>query len=419
MGEKEGFLPFSKGFETLCAHHSQEPKQWNSKSIVPHIVTSTVFEVPDPTHRTGYLYGRRDNPSRSILQNVLAAINKARFSLCYASGASAIVAVLSLLKTGEHMICCNEVSKETYEIFDTIAKTYRICSTFTDFNDLSNVCEAIQKNTKLIWAENPTDPTLNIIDICGLANIAKDKNILLAVNNTFLTPYLQRPLELGADIVMQSVTKYMNGHSDIVMGNLCINKEDLRERLDVPQYARALRAGVVRSHHSFFESRYSDPVQEKMQRSLEQRMAIKFCVKLEKSAAETIPMLKKTFGVDCLSNRQIFRWHKAFAEGREDVNDEDRAGRPSTSSSDDNVKRVRDLLNTDRRLNVRLISETLDITKTIVHEIVYIMSHSYMTNEQKVALNITANLIRISIGLEHICDLILDIEQALDRLRKK
>ncbi|KAJ8958044.1 hypothetical protein NQ318_002051 [Aromia moschata] len=104
-----------------------------------------------------------------------------------------------------------------------------------------------------------------------------------------------------------------------------------------------------------------------MQRSLEQRMAINFCVKLEKSAAETIPMLKKTFGVDCLSDRQIFRWHKAFAD---DVNDENRAGRPSTSSSDDNVKRVRDLLNTYRRLSVRLISETLDITKTIVHEIV-------------------------------------------------
>ncbi|KAJ8958018.1 hypothetical protein NQ318_002022 [Aromia moschata] len=107
-----------------------------------------------------------------------------------------------------------------------------------------------------------------------------------------------------------------------------------------------------------------------MQRSLEQRMAIKFCVKLEKSAAETIPMLKKAFGVDCLSDRQIFRWQKAFAENQEDVNDENRAGRPSTSSSDDNVKCVRDLLNTDRRLSVRLISEKLDITKTIVHEIV-------------------------------------------------
>ncbi|KAJ8936585.1 hypothetical protein NQ318_008057 [Aromia moschata] len=106
-----------------------------------------------------------------------------------------------------------------------------------------------------------------------------------------------------------------------------------------------------------------------MQRSLEQRMAIKFCVKLEKSVAETIPVLKKAFGVDCLSERQIFRWHKAFAEGREDFNDENRAGPPSTSSSEDNVKRVRDLLKTDRRLSVRLISETLDITKTIVHEI--------------------------------------------------
>ncbi|KAJ8947799.1 hypothetical protein NQ318_019471 [Aromia moschata] len=107
-----------------------------------------------------------------------------------------------------------------------------------------------------------------------------------------------------------------------------------------------------------------------MQRSIEQRMAIKFCVKLEKSAAETIPMLNKDFGVDCLSERQNLRWHKAFAEGQEDVNDKNRAGRPSTSSSDDNVKRVRDLLNTDRCLSVRLISETLDITKTIVHEIV-------------------------------------------------
>ncbi|KAJ8934268.1 hypothetical protein NQ318_020919 [Aromia moschata] len=125
-----------------------------------------------------------------------------------------------------------------------------------------------------------------------------------------------------------------------------------------------------------------------MQRLLEQRIAIKFCVKLENSAAETIPMLKKAFGVDCLSDRQIFRWHKAFAEGRKDVNDENRAGRPSTSSSDGNVKRVRDLLNTDRRPSVRLISETLDITKTIVHEIVseslgmrkYIASQSLVYN---------------------------------------
>ncbi|KAJ8961464.1 hypothetical protein NQ318_014712 [Aromia moschata] len=107
-----------------------------------------------------------------------------------------------------------------------------------------------------------------------------------------------------------------------------------------------------------------------MQRSLEQQMAIKFCVKLEKSAAETIPILSKAFGVDCLSDRQMFRWHNSVAEGREDVNDKNRVGQPSTSSSDNNVKRVRDLLNTDRRLSVRLISETLDITKTIVHEIV-------------------------------------------------
>ncbi|KAJ8948846.1 hypothetical protein NQ318_013498 [Aromia moschata] len=153
--------------------------------------------------------------------------------------------------------------------------------------------------------------------------------------------------------------------------------------------ARALRAGIARSHHSFFESRYSDPVQEKMQRSLEQRMAIKFCVKLEKSAAETIPMLKKAFGVDCLSDRQIFRWHKAFAEGREDVNNENRAGGPSTSSSDNNVKHVRDLLNTDRRLSVRLISETLDITKTVVHEIV---SDAPPIQQFRSAVGLTNNL---------------------------
>ncbi|KAJ8933989.1 hypothetical protein NQ318_016925 [Aromia moschata] len=119
-------------------------------------------------------------------------------------------------------------------VFNTIAKKYRICSTFTDFNDLSNVGEAIRKNIKLIWAENPTDPTLNIIDFCGLANITKDKNILLAVNNTFLTPYLQRPLELSTDIVMQSMTKYMNGHSDTVMGNLSMNKDLLFGMISAP-----------------------------------------------------------------------------------------------------------------------------------------------------------------------------------------
>ncbi|KAJ8947417.1 hypothetical protein NQ318_009623 [Aromia moschata] len=147
---------------------------------------------------------------------------------------------------------------------------------------------------------------------------------------------------------------------------------------------------------------------KKKQRSLEQRMAIKFCVKLEKSAAETIPMLKKAFGVDCLSDRQIFRWRKAFAEGREDVNDENRAGRPSTSSSDDNVKRVRDLLNTDRRLSVRF-SETLDITKTIVHEIVSEplgmrkmcekLVPKVLTDDQKARRNFEVDVDSIRVGL--------------------
>ncbi|KAJ8931885.1 hypothetical protein NQ314_015154 [Rhamnusium bicolor] len=240
MGEKAGFLPFPKSFETICMHHGQDPTQWKSKAVIPHIVPSTIFEIDDPTGPKEYIYSRVGNPTRSILESVLAAINKGRFGLCFSSGMSALTAILGLLKKDEHLICCEEISGDSHEVFKNIATNYGICTTFVDVTDINIVCKAIQPNTKLIWVENPSNATLKITDICSISKLAKENEILVGVDNTFLTPYLQRPLELGADIVMHSLTKYMNGHSDIIMGSLCVERQDLHKQLSLIQVVMGL-----------------------------------------------------------------------------------------------------------------------------------------------------------------------------------
>ncbi|MAM05099.1 MAG: cystathionine gamma-synthase [Flavobacteriales bacterium] len=217
-------------FGTKTIHAGQKPDPTTGAIMTPVYQTSTYIQS-SPGQHSGFEYSRTGNPTRKVLEDNIAALENGKYGLCFGSGLAAIDAVIKLLKPGDEVISTNDLYGGTYRLFTKIFENYGIKFHFIGMENLSNIDNYINKNTKLIWAETPTNPMLNIIDIEMLATISKKHNLTLVVDNTFATPYIQKPLELGADIVMHSLTKYMGGHSDVVMGALICNSEEIAEKL--------------------------------------------------------------------------------------------------------------------------------------------------------------------------------------------
>ncbi|MFN6946069.1 MAG: trans-sulfuration enzyme family protein, partial [Cytophagaceae bacterium] len=217
-------------FGTKAIHAGVKPDPETGAIMTPIYQTSTYVQSSPGNHK-GYEYSRTHNPTRTALQDSLAALENGKFGLCFASGMAAIDTIIKILKPGDEVISTNDLYGGTYRIFTKIFEAYGIKFHFVSMDKAENVKQFINGNTKLIWIETPTNPLLNIIDIKAISAIAKEKNVLVAVDNTFATPYLQRPLDLGADIVMHSVTKYLAGHSDVVMGAIVVNDKALADKL--------------------------------------------------------------------------------------------------------------------------------------------------------------------------------------------
>lgn len=217
-------------FATKAIHAGIEPDPTTGAIMTPIYQTSTYVQAKPGDHK-GYEYSRTQNPTRTALQKNLAALENAKHGLCFSSGMGAIDCVVKLLKSGDEVISTNDLYGGTYRIFTKIFEQYGIKFHFVPMTDITTAEKLVNKNTKLFWIETPTNPMLNVIDIAAYSTLAKKHNILLAVDNTFATPYLQTPINLGADIVMHSVTKYLGGHSDVVMGALCVNDDELAQRL--------------------------------------------------------------------------------------------------------------------------------------------------------------------------------------------
>jgi cystathionine gamma-lyase/cystathionine beta-lyase len=217
-------------FATKAIHAGQEPDPTTGAVMTPIYQTSTYWQESPGKHK-GYAYARGKNPTRTALENCLAALENANHGLCFSSGMGATDAVVRLLLPGDEVITGNDLYGGTYRMFTKIYEPMGIKFHFIDLADPNNILNYINDKTKLIWIETPTNPTMQIIDIEKCATISKEKNLLLAVDNTFASPYLQNPIDLGADIVMHSVTKYLGGHSDVVMGALITNDKDLYDRL--------------------------------------------------------------------------------------------------------------------------------------------------------------------------------------------
>jgi cystathionine gamma-lyase len=223
-------------FETKAIHFGQKPDIATGAVIVPVYQTSTYEQESIGKHK-GYEYSRTGNPTRSALEDVIAALEDGKHGLAFASGLAAETAVFQLLKKGDHVVVGAEVYGGTYRLLEKIFKPWGLEISFVNIDDINNFELAIKKNTRLIWIETPTNPLLKIIDIRRLSGISKKNNVLLAVDNTFATPYFQKPLNLGADIVVHSTTKYISGHSDIIGGAVIISDEEIYESLKFIQNA--------------------------------------------------------------------------------------------------------------------------------------------------------------------------------------
>jgi cystathionine gamma-lyase/cystathionine beta-lyase len=218
------------GFGTRAIHAGQEPDPTTGAVMTPIYQTSTFWQESPGKHK-GYAYARGKNPTRTALENCLAALENANHGLCFSSGMGATDAVVKLLRPGDEVITGNDLYGGTYRMFTKVFANFGIKFHFIDLYDANNINNYINDNTKLIWVETPTNPTMQIVDITACAAISKKHNLMLAVDNTFASPYLQNPLDLGADIVMHSVTKYLGGHSDVVMGALITNDDKIHEQL--------------------------------------------------------------------------------------------------------------------------------------------------------------------------------------------
>jgi cystathionine gamma-lyase len=238
-GESGGAVETYPHFATQAIHAGQDPDQWKSRAVVPLISLSTTFKQDTPGKPFPYEYSRGGNPTRTVFETCIASLEAAKYAISTSSGLAAQSTIVQILSSGDHIVSMGDVYGGTHRQFRLVVSKFGIETTYVDATDLSQVEAAIRDNTKMVWVESCTNPLLRMVDVQALVDVVKSKNkdIMVVVDNTFMTPYFQRPLEMGADIILHSVTKYLNGHSDVLMGVLCLNDEELEKKLRFVQFA--------------------------------------------------------------------------------------------------------------------------------------------------------------------------------------
>ena len=376
-------------FGTKTIHAGVHPDPETGAIMTPIYQTSTYVQRSPGDHK-GYEYSRTHNPTRTQLQNALAALENGQHGLCFASGMAATDAVVKLLKPGDEVISTNDLYGGSYRIFTKIYQQYGIKFHFIPMGEIASVEQYVNENTRLIWVETPTNPLLHIIDIKGAAAIAKKHNILLAVDNTFATPYLQTPLDLGADIVVHSLTKYMGGHSDVVMGALVVNDGELAERLAFIQNASGATPGP---QDCFLVLRGIKTLHLRMQRHCENGRAIA-------QYLQQHPKVEKVFwpGFDTHPNHAIARQQMS-----------DFGGMISFVLKGD---RQEDAIAVLEKFKYFSLAESLGGVESLCGHPAS-MTHASIPREERIKGGLSDSLIRLSVGVEDAEDLIADLEQAL------
>src|SRR3989344_2644459 len=379
-------------FETKAVGEGQHPDfrdGANGDVVVPIHMTSTYARKKVDMLQNGYEYCRCQNPTRKAFEVCLASLEKARFCISASSGLAAIINVMHLLKQGDHIVAFEDIYGGTIRIFNNVMPDFGIKTFFVDATDVKNVEKAITERTKLIWLESPTNPRLRICDIRAISKVAKKHKILVAVDNTLYSPYLQNPLDLGADIVVHSTTKYVGGHSDLIGGAVLINDENLYKRLAFLHNA----IGICPSpFNDFLATRGLKTLHVRMERHQQNAQKI----------AEFLEAHPKVQQVNYpgLKSHPQYELNKKQARG---------AGAITSFLYKGGQKETEKVVESTK---IFKLAESLGAVESLI-EHPATMSHASVPAKQLAAVGISKNMIRLSVGIENVDDLIADLNQAL------
>ena len=376
-------------FVTKAIHAGVHPDESTGAIMTPIYQTSTYVQ-PEIGVNKGYSYSRTQNPTRHALEKNLAAIENGKFGACFGSGMAAIDCILKMLNPGDEVVSTNDLYGGTYRIFKTIFEKYGIKFHFIGMQNAESIGEYCNENTKLIWVETPTNPMMNVIDIVAASKVAKQYNAILAIDNTFATPYLQNPLDLGADIVMHSVTKYLGGHSDVVMGALVCNDGEIAKEI----YRIQNSSGAVTAPMDcFLVLRGIKTLHIRMQRHCEngEKLA-KFLAAHPRVGDVHWP------GFETHENHKV-----AKAQMR---------GFGGMISFNFVGNKMEDALEMLKKVTVFALAESLGGVESLIGHPAT-MTHGAIPKEEREKIGVVDSLIRLSVGIEDVDDLIADLEQAL------
>jgi cystathionine beta-lyase/cystathionine gamma-synthase len=375
------------GFSTDAIHAGQEPDPSTGAVVVPIYQTSTYVQEELGKHK-GYEYSRTGNPTRAALERNLAVLEGGKSGLAFASGMAAINAVMTLLKSGDHVVCSEQAYGGTPRLFNAILKNFGLEFTYVDTTEAARLASALRPNTRMVFAETPTNPLMEISDLSAIAAITRPRNILLVVDNTFLSPYFQRPLQFGADIVLHSTTKYLNGHSDGVGGVAVLAREEEAARLKFIQNAAG---AIMNPFDAWLVLRGVKTLAVRMRQH-------------EANAMKVADYLTRNPKVTKVNYPGLIE-HPQHALARKQMSGFGGMMSFETGS----FENARTLLN-----HVRLCSlgESLGGVETLISHPAT-MTHAYLSEEERQRIGITQGLVRLSVGIEDVEDIISDLERAL------
>jgi cystathionine beta-lyase/cystathionine gamma-synthase len=376
---------------TTYIHAGATPDPSTGAIMTPIYQTSTYVQEAPATHK-GYEYARSQNPTRFALETAYAAIENAKYGLAFSSGVAATDAVIKLLAPGNEVICANDMYGGTYRLFTKVFEKFGIVFKYVDTTNANNVAAAITPNTKLVWLETPTNPLMNITDIEAVAAITKQHNILLAVDNTFASPALQNPLDLGADIVMHSATKYLGGHSDVIQGALMINRDDLREQL---YFIQKSCGAVPGPQDCFLVLRGIKTLGIRMKAHCENGTKVAHFLKAHPKVANVYwPGFEDSQGHQ-IAKKQMHGF----------------GGMVSFTLKDESIEAAKKVLSSTHLFS---LAESLGGVESLINHPAS-MTHASIPREERLKNGLADGLIRLSVGIEDADDLIEDLKQAIDK----
>ncbi|MGC4037902.1 MAG: cystathionine gamma-synthase [Chitinophagaceae bacterium] len=374
---------------TKFIHAGAEPDPSTGAIMTPIYQTSTYVQEA-PGKNKGYEYARSQNPTRKALEDALAIIENGKYGLAFSSGVAATDAVIKLLKPGDEVIAGNDMYGGTYRLFTKVFEKFGIVFHYVNMNNADNIKTYINTNTKLIWLETPTNPLMNIVDIAAITAIAKEKKIWVCVDNTFATPFLQNPLDLGADIVMHSSTKYLGGHSDVIQGSLSMNDKDLRDQLYFIQKSSGAVPGPM---DCFLVLRGIKTLHIRMQRHCENGEKIAHWLRNHSKIAKVFWPGFEDHPNHAIAKKQM----KGFG------------GMLSFELKDNSIENAMRVLSSTKLFS---LAESLGGVESLINHPAS-MTHASIPREERIKNGLSDSLIRLSIGIEDADDLIEDLDKAI------